>query len=59
MWKIDVKTVVTKTKGPVCHGSFVFTVQLRLTRPGLPHGEKIEKLGMRNKLHQENHPDAK
>jgi hypothetical protein len=43
----------------LCCSCFVFTVQLRLTSPGLLHDEKMKELEMRNKLHQENHPEVK
>jgi hypothetical protein len=37
----------------LCHGSFVFTVQLRLASPGLLFVKKREEWAMRNNLHEE------
>ena len=42
-----------------CHGSFVFTVQLRLASPGLLYVKKREEWAMRNSLHEENSPEVK
>jgi hypothetical protein len=37
----------------VCHGSFVFTAQLRLASPGLMHVKKIEECHKKIKKAQE------
>jgi hypothetical protein len=43
----------------MCHGCFIFTVQLQLASPELLNGEKIEEYLMRKNLHLENHPEVK